>query len=308
MHEVDEGFVPLAVKGREEEDEQPYRHPADNPAGGLLAHVSEKFLHLAVHGQEVERHEPAQHGEHDVHMEVLEVEGSPHAYVQHGVEPLEKEHERGRYDRGDEQRYDGPHGDVEHQHLQHEDEPRNGSLEDGRQGARGTASQQQRRITVIEPEDLRDIGADGRPRQYDGSLRPHRAAESDGHGSAHHRGITVVSPDARPRLADGVQHAGDTLRDIVLHDMLHEQRSEDDAHSRIDEKEITGRIGGYPAHEGVADEMQEPFERIGGETGHKTDDDGQDYHQLLSRQAPRYLHQQDVSPVKYLFRALHITP
>lgn len=90
--------------------------------------------------------------------------------------------------------------------------------------------------------------------------------------------------------------------------MLHEQRSEDDAHSRIDEKEITGRIGGYPAHEGVADEMQEPFERIGGETGHKTDDDGQDYHQLLSRQAPRYLHQQDVSPVKYLFRALHITP
>ncbi len=78
---------------------------------------------------------------------------------------------------------------------------------------------------VIEVDKLPEVGSDGRARDYNGSLQPHRASEAHCDGAFQHVGHHVSFTDAAGALGDGTENSGDAMtRRISYHKFPDEYR------------------------------------------------------------------------------------
>ena len=242
-----DAVVSLAEEGGEEADETAEHQAADD---GPRVDVGDA-LHLTVYpargAQEEDRHQAGEQTQNDVqrdvaHQESLRgVEGEHHRLA-----PEEQRHDRSR-DSGDEQRQDRAARQVEHQHLEGED--------DGGDG--GLARQQEGGVLAVHPEESSDVGTDGRTRQHDGRLQSHRTAETHRDGTGHHGGIDIVETQLAVTLADGLQDDADAVAQVVLHNLLDKEEREQDADRRENQVQVLdGRVGEDLA-DGDGGEMQQ---------------------------------------------------
>ena len=263
---VDDGIdavVTLPKEGREDEDES-----AEGCAADERAHVDiGDAFHLPVQptrgAQKEDRHQSCEESQHYVKRDVTHQKGL------HGVEgehhrlaPKEERHHR-TSDGGDQQRQDSTARQVEHQHLEGEDECRNGCLEDGRHRRCRATRQQQGGVLAVHLEETRHVGTDGRARQHNGRLQSYGTAKTHRDGTRHHGGIDVVKTQLAVTLADSLQHDADPMTQVISHNLLHKKQSKQDANGWKDQIQILDcRIG-----EDLAD-------RYGGDVQQILDDHG----------------------------------
>ena len=131
--------------------------------------------------------------------------------------------ERRSRDGGDEQRCDGGHGEVHHQHLQGEDESGDGRLEDSAHCSGGTATDHEHHRLLVKAESFRQVRTDGGTGQHDWCLSSDRTTETDGQTRTDNRRPHVMRLDNRLALRDSIEDFRDTVRDIVPHYVFHEK-------------------------------------------------------------------------------------
>ena len=286
MHERGHALVTLAVKRRKDEDEHAEDDTRAGPALILRAYALYESAHHRVHRREIVGHESAADAQNDIERDLFQHEGVGLAQGDRydGVESAEHQRHRRRRNGRYEQRDDRRRRDVEHQDLQHEHHARDRSLEYGRHGRARAAAEHQRQFLVIESRHLADIRADGRARENDRSLGTYRTAESDGRGAAHDRAPAVVRRDTRIAPRHGVEHAGHALRDLVLDDVLHEQRGQHDSHGGVHEVEELRPIGGEPRHQSRTHAVEKNLEHARPESRQRAHDHSQQNEQLAVAQ------------------------
>ena len=233
-----DAVVALAVERREEEDERAEQQAANEEADVGAVLEAGKHVLAGIHGaDEVEADQSARHaqedaGRHAVHGPVaVKMEAE-----EHGIARKDVGEARG----GDTRHEDGQergHGEVNHQHLEREDESGNGGLEDAGDGSGGTAADEGHERLVVQTEHLAQVGADGRAGEHDGSLGTHGTAKADGDGRSNDAGPHVVGLQPRAVRRDGIEDARDAVRDIVLDNVAHEERGQVDTDDGIDQVE-----------------------------------------------------------------------
>ena len=147
----------------------------------MVLQFSEDIL-AECHGtDEVESHESTENAQEDITWHTLYY---PWA-VKHECEQLivayEDISETGCRYRCDENRGDARHGEVDHQHLDGEDESGYWRLEDSGNSCRSTTTYEQHQRLVVESEELSEVTCDTRTRKHDRSLGTYRSTESDGY-------------------------------------------------------------------------------------------------------------------------------
>ena len=91
--------------------------------------------------------------------------------MEHRLCPREDIGHGSRRHRRDEQGQDRGHRQVEHQHLDHEDQTGDRRLKDPGHGARGTTTDQQHQCLLLHPKQPSEVRANGGPGQHDRRLR-----------------------------------------------------------------------------------------------------------------------------------------
>ena len=238
VQQIVDVVITFAVECGEKVDEQAQRQrPDERPHVDLLdfAHL---LLNPAGDAQKIDGDEAAEGAEDDVEGDVADREALGRADGEHHV-VAEEEHRHHRAGGGGEQQgQERAAGEVEHQHLEGEDQRGDGGLEDGGHRGRGTAGQQQGGLPSVEVEEPRHVRTDGAAGEHNRRLQSHRTAKPDGDGTCHHGGIDVVEPQLAVALADGLQHDAYTVAEVVTHHAPYEQKREKNADGRKNQVEI----------------------------------------------------------------------
>ena len=274
-----DAVVAFAKERREEEDEQRQHRAADDELHHrLVLETGEDALAEAHRPDEIEADEAAEDAQQHTGGDAL-----------HGPRVVEVEGEEGRIAAedvgetggGDTAHQDGHqrgHRQVDHQHLEREHQSGDGGLENARDGTSGTAAHQEHQRATVLAEQLAQVRADGRAGEHDGRLGTHRAAKADGDGRCHHARPRVVGLQTRAVLRDGIEDAGDAVRDVVLHHIAHKKHGEQDAHHRIYQIEQVERGGVEAPGKSCHDDVDEPVEHVGGHGREQTHYESQEEH------------------------------
>ena len=190
----------------------------------MLLQLAEHALAYRHRTYEVETHKSACDAENDARRHTLH---APHA-VEVEAEQRRAAHEdireaRSR-DRCREDRQQRRHAQVDHQHFEREHQSGYGRLEDAGDGGGSTAANKQNQLLLVHAEQSSEVGTDSRTREHDRRLGTYRSAEADGDSRRHNRCPAVVPFQSRLLRGYSVEDARDTVRDVVLHHVAHEER------------------------------------------------------------------------------------
>ena len=191
--------------------------------------------------------------------------------MEEGVAAHEDIGKAGGGDAGDEDGHERRHRQVDHEHLEGEHHARHGCLEDAGDGGGGTTAHQHHHRLTVELEHLSEVAAYRRTREDDRCLGSHTTAETDGDGGGDDRTPSVVAPQTALLAADGIEDAGDAVTDVVLDDILHEERCQVDADDGEDKVEPVEGLDVETGSEQpfyLADETVEDKGSKGGEKSH----------------------------------------
>ena len=266
-------LIALAVKRREEENQQSKAHGAKEPLQvWILQVLSEPVLQEERRPQEIEREQAADDSQDQVEGNVPHRKLHQRAGELGGPAQQEVGDHRRRH-RGEQQREDGTHGQVEKEDLQREKHTGERGVEDARHGAGRTATQQQRHAPVRQAHVAAQVGADGRPGIDDGRLGTHGTAETDGKRTGKERTPAVVPPDLGFVLGNRLQHLRHPVADIVPHQVTDNQQAQEHADARKHQiqQPALPRKGSQTALNGMDGE----FQQHGGQAAQRTCDHGQ---------------------------------
>ena len=91
-----------------------------------------------------------------------------------------------------ENRQQGRHRHINHQHLQREHQSGNRRLKDTCDSSCRTTAYQRHQHFPVEMEDLSEVGTNGRTRQHNRRLSTHRTTKADSDGRSNDRRPTVM--------------------------------------------------------------------------------------------------------------------
>ena len=253
--------IAFAVERREHEDKAAEEQSAhDQPDIGTALQPSEDAF-AEVHGaDEVQTDQAAGHTQQDACRHTFDEPVLAEGKMEQRIVAHKQVGETGGGDTGDEDGQERSHREVDHQDLEGEHHACNGSFEDAGDGRRCATSHEQHQDAPVHLEELSQITADGRTREYDGSLGTHRAAEPDGNGRGDHRSPAVVCLEAALLGTDGVEDACDAVTDVVLHDISHEKGGDQNADDGEHQVQPVERIGREAVGQEQFDALDDPME------------------------------------------------
>ena len=198
----------------------------------VLPHTGEHFLAGGHQPDEIEADEAAEDAEEDGSRHPLHLPWSVEGEMEERVAPHEDVGEAGGGDAGDEDGHERCHGEVDHEHLDGENQARHGRFEDAGDGGSRTTSHEHHHGLPPEPESLPEVASYGGASEDDGRLGSYTATETDGDGGGDDRAPAVVPPQPALFSADGIEDARDAVADVVFDDIADEERSEVDTDDR----------------------------------------------------------------------------
>ena len=152
VQQVVDVVVPFTIECGEEINEQAQRQRADQCSHIDLLDFAHLFLQPTRSAEEIDRNEAAKTTQDNVKRDISHRKALRGVDGEHHVLAEEEDGHHRACGGGEQQRQERTAGEVEHQHLESEDQCGNGRLEDGGHGSCGTASQQQRGLPCVELE------------------------------------------------------------------------------------------------------------------------------------------------------------
>ena len=233
VQEQGDGIVPFTVKRREKENEGTQTDTPQHQFGIRIAISPEDVLE-PVHGTgEVQGNKSAKDTEQHHRRNTLHEERLVHIELEHGFGTRQNIRYGSRRYTRHQQREQRTHGKVDHQHFKHEHQAGNRSLENARNGTRGTTSHKEHQCAVFQAENAPQVRADGRTGQHNRCFRPYRSTETDGDGTGYQRRPGVVTLDTALPARNGVQNLRHTMTDVVPHNATDEQPRKENTDDRI---------------------------------------------------------------------------
>ena len=253
--------ITLAIKGREQEDEQTQNGTANGQTDIRMVLVTgEDPLAETHHPDEIERDESTGDAQEHTGGDALnrpltvEMEGEQRRITTEDIGETRRRDTRHQY--GQKRR----HGHVDHQHLKGEHQACYRGLEDTGNGSGRTTTDKGHQRLTVEMEDLTEVRTNGGAGQHNRRLGSHRATKADGYGRGNDRRPGVMRTDARLVGGDGIEDARDAMGNIVLDNVTHKEGGEIDTHHGIDQVEPVGprllERTGQEHHNLVDDPMQ----------------------------------------------------
>ena len=165
------------------------------------------------------------------------------------------------------------HAQVDHEHLEREDQSCYRRLEDAGNGSGSPAAHQQHQVFLLQVEQLAEIAADGRSGKYYRCLGSYGTSESDGDGRRDDRRPAVVPFQMAVFRGNGVEHPGDAMRYVVLHHIFYEHRGNPDADDGEQEVEPVVAGDGESRREQYLYLPDNPMQEKGGDGGKEADEE-----------------------------------
>ena len=178
------------------------------------------------------------------------------------------------------QRQQAAEGEINHQHLQREHQPRNGCLEDAADSTRSATAHKEHHLLPVKMEHLPEVGTYGRTRQHDRSLSTDGTAETDGKAGCHDARPCVVSLYETLLAGYGIEYLCDAMADVVSHDIAHEEAGEEDTHDGIYQIQAVGTRDGELMCQQVLNLVDKPFQQQPRQCREHTYHQGQQQHEL----------------------------
>ena len=269
--------VTLAIERRKQEDKAAQDESAQEEFGiRMLAQTGEHALASRHGAHEVKADKAAEDAQQDTYRRTVEHPGRGEREVEERLRAHQNIGETGGCDTRDEDGQKRSHRQVDHQHLEREDQSGYRCLEDSGNGGTGSAAHQQNHRLLVHAEDLSQIGTDGRTGKHNRRLGSHRTAEANGDARSHHRRPAVVAAQLGVFGRDGVEHAGNTMRDIVAHHILDKERREVNAHDWEEQEEQVVRVLDKSRCEQNLYLVHDSMQEIACHRGEHPDDKGED--------------------------------
>ena len=280
--DVLDGFVTFTIERGQQEDgyaqEGASQHPFDPGAVDAL----ELIFGPEGGAGEVERGKTAEDAKQDDVGNALDGEV-------HGLGEVEERggafdgvcHGGGSHGR-DQERHDAEGGEIEHKHLDGEQQSGDRSLEDAGYTGGGSAAQQDHEGMLVHTEQSAQVGADGRAGEYDRGLGTYRSAKADGDARGQHGGVHIVHLDDGLALRDGVEDLGDTVADVIAHNVSHIATCDEDAQHWIEQVEVVGTVDIEVEGQQMLEMMDQPLQDEGGCGSGQSGEEGEDEHELLA--------------------------
>ena len=221
--------VALTIERRKKEDEKAQRGSPNEETNVMICNPAE-FLLNPVHGlREIKRNQATDYTQQNNVRDALQKKFIFKRETKHRLHAGGDVGYRCSRHTGYQQGKQGRHGEVEHQHLEREDHPRNGSLEDACHSSCCATAHQQHHAALVEPEQAAQIGTNCRARQHDRSLCSHRTAKADGNGAGHKRRPHVVPTYLGLTTRNGIEDARHAVADVVTDNAPDKHAGKEDA-------------------------------------------------------------------------------
>ena len=234
-------IIAFTVERRKKENQHTQHHTAKSKFLIRVLEFSEYPFNGVHRPCEVERNQSAEDSQQDHVRDTFQFESLVEVELEHSLRSGCDIGNSCRSHGGNQQRKQRRHRKVDHQHFQRKYQPGNRGLKDSRnRPCRATADEQHQRA-VFHLENTSQIGADGRTRQHNRCLRSNRSTEADRDGTGNCRRPDIMSFDTSLTTRNRIQDLGNTMTDVILHDITHKPSRQENTDHRIYQIQIVGR-------------------------------------------------------------------